>query len=327
MTESTAALTIDVHLTEDEWFETISADCLEGLTASPKRLSPVWFYDEDGSNLFDDITRLDEYYPTRAEATLLADHAERIVDLAGADTLVELGSGTSDKTEHLLDAMAAADTLERYVPFDVSGETVRAAADRLLDRYDGLSIHAVVGDFNRHLGDVPRDGRRLVAFLGGTIGNFGPESRRRFLFDLDCVMSSDDRLLLGCDLVKDADVLVEAYDDAAGVTAAFNRNALAHVNDRLGADFVPEQFDHVARWNADESWIEMRLRSTCEQDVDLGELGATIHFAEGEEMRTEISAKFTPEGITAELWESGFVVEETWTVEPGYLLTLARPYC
>lgn len=327
MTDSTAELTVDVHLTEEEWFETISADCLEGLTADPKRLSPVWFYDEQGSRLFDDITRVGEYYPTRAEATLLADHADRIIGLAGADTLVELGSGTSDKTEHLLDAMAAAGTLERYVPFDVSGETVREASDRLLERYAGLSIHAVVGDFNRHLGEIPREGRRLVAFLGGTIGNFGPDERRRFLFDLDCVMSSDDRLLLGCDLVKDPDVLVRAYDDSEGVTAAFNKNALSHVNDRLGADFDPDGFDHLARWNAEEAWIEMRLRSTSDQVVDLGQLGTTIHFDVGEELRTEISAKFTPERITDELWQSGFVVEETWTVEPGYLLTLARPYC
>ncbi len=327
MTDSTAELTVDVHLTEEEWFETISADCLEGLTADPKRLSPVWFYDEQGSRLFDDITRVGEYYPTRAEATLLTDHADQIIDLSGADTLVELGSGTSDKTELLLDAMAAAQKLERYVPFDVSGETVREASDRLLERYADLSIHAVVGDFHRHLGEIPREGRRLVAFLGGTIGNFGPDERRRFLFDLDCVMSSDDRLLLGCDLVKDPDVLVRAYDDSEGVTAAFNKNALVHVNDRLGADFDPDRFDHLARWNAEEAWIEMRLRSTSDQVVDLGQLGTTIHFEAGEEMRTEISAKFTPERITDELWQSGFVVEETWTVEPGYLLTLARPYC
>ncbi len=325
MTDSTAELTVDVHLTEEEWFETISADCLDGLTSDPKRLSPVWFYDEQGSRLFDDITRVGEYYPTRAEATLLADHAGEIVELSGADTLVELGSGTSDKTEHLLDAMTAAGMLERYVPFDVSGGTVREAADRLLDRYAGLSIHAVVGDFHRHLGEIPREGRRLVAFLGGTIGNLGPDERRAFLVDLSRVMAADDRLLLGCDLVKDPDVLVRAYDDRDGVTAAFNKNALAHVNARLGADFDPDRYDHVARWNAEEEWIEMRLRSTIAQDVDLGQLGTTIHFEAGEEMRTEISAKFTEDRITDELWQAGFGVEKTWTVEPGYLLALARP--
>lgn len=339
MTETTAAapradaehrsrtrrVRVDVHLTEEEWLETISADCLAGLTSQPKRLSPVWFYDEYGSRLFDDITRLDEYYPTRAEDSLLAEHSTEIVKRSGADTLVELGSGTSDKTEHLLDALDDAGRLERYVPFDVSGETVRAAADRLLDRYPGLSIHAVVGDFHRHLGEIPREGRRLVAFLGGTIGNLGPAERDGFLSGLHDVMSEDDRLLLGCDLVKDPDILVRAYDDREGVTASFNLNALRHVNDRLGADFRPEQFDHLARWDAENEWIEMRLRSTSDQDVDLGQLGETIHFEAGEEMRTEISAKFTPERIAGELARSGFEIEETWTIEPGYLLTLGRP--
>ncbi len=325
MTESTAELTIDVHLTEDEWFDTISADCLAGLSADPKWLSPVWFYDAVGSKLFDDITRVPEYYPTRAEATLLADHAAEAIDLSGADTLVELGSGTSDKTEHLLDALDAAGRLNGYVPFDVSEETVREASDRLLQRYPDMGIHAVVGDFHRHLGEIPREGSRLVAFLGGTIGNFGPDARHRFLSDLDGVMSGEDHLLLGCDLVKDADVLVAAYDDPAGVTAAFNRNALRHVNARLGADFDVDRFEHRAVWNDDDAWIEMRLRSTVDQDVDLGQLDASVHFAEGEELRTEISAKFTPERIADELGRAGFVVEETWITDPGYLLTLARP--
>lgn len=324
MTESTAELTVDEHLREDEWFDTISRDCVDGLTSDPKWLSPVWFYDEVGSRLFDEITRLDEYYPTRAEASLLADHAAEIVERSGADTLVELGSGTSDKTVHLLDALDAAGTLERYVPFDVSGETVREAADRLLDRYPGLGIHAVVGDFHRHLGEIPRDGRRLVAFLGGTIGNLSPGERGPFLRDLASTMSSDDHLLLGCDLVKDPATLVTAYDDPSGVTADFNRNALRHANHRLGADFVPERFDHRAVWNADESWIEMRLRSTVDQDVDLGALDTTVHFEAGEELRTEISAKFTLARIDAELREAGFGVVATWTAEPGYLLTLAR---
>lgn len=324
MTDTTAELTIDEHLREDEWFDTISRDCIEGLTAAQKWLSPVWFYDEVGSQLFDDITRLDEYYPTRAEASLLATHATEIVERSGVDTLVELGSGTSDKTEHLLDALDAAGALRRYVPFDVSGETVREAADRLLDRYPGLGIHAVVGDFHRHLGEIPRDGRRLVAFLGGTIGNLSPAQRGPFLRDLATTMSADDHLLLGCDLVKDAETLVTAYDDPSGVTAEFNRNALRHANDRLGADFVPEQFEHRAVWNEDESWIEMRLRSTVDQDVDLGTLDTTVHFAAGEELRTEISAKFTPARIETELADAGFAVVETWVAEPGYLLTLAR---
>lgn len=195
----------------------------------------------------------------------------------------------------------------------------------MLGRYPDLAIHAVVGDFRRHLGEIPREGRRLVAFLGGTIGNFGPTARATFLADLRSVVDGDDRLLLGCDLVKDPDVLVRAYDDADGITAAFNRNALRHLNDRLGADFHPERFDHLARWDPDEEWIEMRLRSSSDQVVDLGELGATVRFAAGEELRTEISAKFTPERIGAELCRAGFAVEQTWTEEPGYLLVLARP--
>jgi L-histidine Nalpha-methyltransferase len=330
MTDTTEAtrtrrVRIEEHLTPAEWADTIAQDCLAGLTAEEKWLSPVWFYDEVGSRLFDDITRVPEYYPTRAEASLLAGHSEEIVDLTGVDTIVELGSGTSDKTEHLLDALDAAGSLERYVPFDVSGETVREAADRLLDQYPELAIHAVVGDFNRHLGDIPREGRRLVAFLGGTIGNLGPAERATFLLALAGVMSPADHLLLGCDLVKDADVLERAYDDPGGVTADFNRNALRHLNDRFGADFVPERFEHRAVWNPDDAWIEMRLRSTVDQDVDLGQLGAVVHFAAGEELRTEISAKFAPERIRDELVAAGFVVEEQWTVAPGYALVLARP--
>ncbi|MDE0804271.1 MAG: L-histidine N(alpha)-methyltransferase [Acidimicrobiales bacterium] len=324
MTDTSAELTVDEHLREDEWFDSISRDCVDGLTSDPKWLSPVWFYDEVGSRLFDEITKLDEYYPTRAEASLLADHAAEIIERSGADTLVELGSGTSDKTEHLLDALDATGTLERYVPFDVSGETVRNAADRLIDRYPGLRIHAVVGDFHRHLGEIPQVGRRLVAFLGGTIGNLSPGERSPFLRDLASTMSDDDHLLLGCDLVKDHETLVTAYDDPSGVTAEFNRNALRHANSRLGADFVPENFEHRAVWNGQDAWIEMRLRSTVDQDVDLGSLDTTVHFEAGEELRTEISAKFTPARIDAELTDAGFVVVAMWTAEPGYLLTLAR---
>ena len=324
MNDRTAEITVDVHLTEDEWFQTITADCLDGLRSSPKWLSPVWFYDEYGSTLFDEITRLDEYYPTAAEASLLAAHSAEIVRRAGADTLVELGSGTSDKTEHLLDAMDRAGALQRYVPFDVSGETVRDASARLVERYPELQIHAVVGDFHRHLADIPRHGRRLVAFLGGTIGNLGPAERHKFLSDVRSTLSPNDAFLLGADLVKDREVLVRAYDDRHGVTAAFNRNALDHLNQRLGADFDSSAFVHRAVWNEDESWIEMRLRATRAQQVDLGVLGATISFEEDEELRTEISAKFTPERIDRELTEAGFATNEVWVADPGYLLVLAR---
>lgn len=319
-------ITVDVHLTDEEWDATLVADSARGLTEDPKRLSPVWFYDEHGSNLFDAITRLDEYYPTRTERALLERHADEIIDAARPDTLVELGSGTSDKTRRLLDAMTRAETLVRYVPFDVSEQTVRAAADDLVAEYPGLEVHAVIGDFHRHLDTIPRTGRRLVAFLGGTIGNFAPAERSRFLATLAGTMGADDRLLIGVDLVKDADVLVRAYDDAEGVTAEFNRNALAHLNRRLDADFEPGSFEHVARWNEADSWIEMHLRSTCDQSVRVEALDLDLRFARGELMRTEISAKFTPERLDDELRTAGFEPQLGWTEAPGFRLALARPH-
>ena len=321
----TSTVTVDVHLSDEEWVATMIDDCRVGLSSSPKHLSPVWFYDARGSELFDDITRLPEYYPTRAERSLLEAHATSIVESAGADTLVELGSGTSDKTRTLLDAMAELDRLDTYVPFDVSEPTVREAAGTLVDRYPSLSVHAVIGDFHRHLGCIPDTGRRLVAFLGGTIGNLAPPERTTFLDDLRRTMDGDDRLLLGVDLVKDPGVLVRAYDDADGVTAEFNRNALRHVNDRLGGDFDPARFEHVAVWNEREAWIEMHLRSTREQAVRLEVLDLDVSFDRGELLRTEISAKFTPDGIADELDRAGFRTDRTWRAEEGFLLLTATP--
>ena len=320
-------LSIDVHLAPDERRTAMERDVRQGLGAAPKTLPPVWFYDERGSLLFDEITRLDEYYPTRAEREILRLHADAIVAAAGADTLVELGSGTSEKTLLLLDAMQRAGDLERFVPFDVSEEVLRDAAERIGRRY-GVDVHAVVGDFHRHLGEIPDTGRRLVAFLGSTIGNLTPEQRSRFLFDLDASMSRDDRLLLGTDLVKDPSRLVAAYDDARGVTAEFNRNVLAVLNEELGGDFDLGAFEHVAVWDPESAWIEMRLRARGPQEVHLDELGLDVRFDDGEELRTEISSKFRPEQIHEELWAGGFVVEESWTDPAGdFLLTLARPYC
>ena len=321
----TSGVTVDVRLTGEQWEAGMAEDCAAGLTASPKHLSPVWFYDAHGSELFDEITRLPEYYPTRAERSLLTAHAADIVAAAGADTLIELGSGTSDKTRLLLDAMAEAGTLSTYVPFDVSETTVREAAERLAAQYPGLDIHAVIGDFHRHLGAVPRVGRRLIAFLGGTIGNLRPTERQAFLREVRSTTGGDDRFLLGLDLVKDRQVLVDAYDDSAGVTAAFNRNALVHLNARLRADFDPDAFEHVARWNEADSWIEMHLRSVRDQTVRVSALELTVPFAEGELLRTEISAKFTAEGIADELDQVGFETEQTWCADPGFLLVLAKP--
>jgi L-histidine N-alpha-methyltransferase len=305
----------------------MEAEARKGLTATPKWLSPVWFYDERGSRLFDEITRLPEYYLTRAERSILDAHARDIVQASGADTLVELGSGTSEKTRLLLDAMSARGRLRRFVPFDVSEEILRSAAEDITDVY-GVAVDAVVGDFHQHLGEIPQHGRRLVAFLGSTIGNLTPAERRRFLADLDVTMTHEDRLLLGTDLVKDRARLLAAYDDAAGVTAEFNRNVLRVLNNELGAHFDPDAFEHIAVWDEANRWIEMRLRSRGRQIVEIEELGMHVAFEDGEELRTEISAKFTPGQVERELWDGGFVVERTWTDPAGdFLLTLARPYC
>jgi L-histidine Nalpha-methyltransferase len=228
----------------------------------------------------------------------------------------------------LLTALQQTGSLSRYVAFDVSDEFLRSAATTLSEEFDSLDIHLVIGDFHHHLAEIPADGRRLIAFLGGTIGNLNPTQRARFLFDLNCTMSSDDSLLLGTDLVKDRNRLVAAYDDAAGVTADFNRNVLHVLNERLGGDFDPDLFRHVALWNEDEQWIEMRLRANEASKVSLTGAGITVQFDRGEDLLTEISAKFRPEGIERELSEAGFVVEGMWGAEDGeFLLTLAHPIC
>ncbi len=323
-----AVLEVDVHLGPDDLRRALVEDVRTGLSATPKSIPPVWFYDELGSQLFEQITALEEYYPTRAERALLQAHAPAIATLADADTLVELGAGACDKTTVLLDAMRAHGPLHRYVPFDVSEEFLRAAAAELTADYEGLEVRAVVGDFHRHLGTIPVGGRRLVAFLGGTIGNLRPEQRRRFYFDLNCTMAAGDHLLLGTDLVKDEARIVAAYDDRAGVTAAFNRNVLAVVNRELGADFDVDAFEHVARWNREEEWIEMRLRTAAGARVRLEALDQVVTFAPGEDLLTEISAKFTPERVERELADADFVVDQMWGAEEGeFLLTLAHPYC
>jgi L-histidine N-alpha-methyltransferase len=320
--------TIDVHLSEADVRAQMRADAVRGLQGALKSIPPVWFYDERGSRLFEEITQLPEYYPTRAERALLETHGPAIAGLAKADTLVELGAGACDKTRVILSALQDAGTLMRYVPFDVSDEFLRSAADTLSEEFNAVDLHLVIGDFHHHLAEIPADGRRMVAFLGGTIGNLDPEQRARFLFDLNCTMSSDDSFLLGTDLVKDRARLVAAYDDAAGVTAEFNRNVLYVLNQQLGGDFDPERFRHVALWNEDDQWIEMRLRAEEAFDVSLADAGITVHFEEGEDLLTEISAKFTPARVEAELARAGFVVEEMWGAEEGeFLLTLARPYC
>ena len=319
------AVTVDVQIDDGDAAAALRGDVLAGLQATPKALPPKWFYDDRGSELFDQITRLPEYYPTRAERALLVAHSADIAELTAADTLVELGSGTSDKTRLLLDALRDAGTLTRFMPFDVSEATLRQAADAIRVDYPGTSVHAIVGDFERHLHTLPGGGTRLIAFLGGTIGNLLPPARARLLAALRDGMGPEDALLLGTDLVKDPDRLVAAYDDAAGVTAEFNRNVLLVVNRELGADFDVARFDHVARWDVEHEWIEMWLRSAGAQTVHVPALGLRVDFAAGEEMRTEISAKFRVAGLRAELAASGLDVDTVWTGNGDFALTLARP--
>lgn len=317
---------VDVHLEGDQLAEALRGDVRRGLVCEPKWLSPKWFYDDHGSALFDAITRLPEYYPTRRETEILERRAHDIAAACPADTLVELGSGTSIKTRLLLDALAGAGSLARVVPFDVSEATLRTAADELASAYPGVDVHAVVGDFQRHLGHLPGGGRRLVAFLGGTIGNLDPTERARFLTEVSTGLAPGDGLLLGTDLVKDPARLVAAYDDPAGVTARFNTNVLAVLNRELGADFDVSAFAHVARWDHEREHIEMRLRSLVDQSAWLPTIDLKVDFAAGEEVRTEISTKFRREGVEAELAAAGLHLAHWWTDRRGdFALSLSFP--
>jgi L-histidine Nalpha-methyltransferase len=319
-------LTIDVHIEPVHATDALRADARRGLTATPKELPPKWFYDHRGSLLFDEITRLPEYYPTRTERSILAERAGEIAQITKADTLVELGSGTSEKTRLLLDALRDADTLTRVVPFDVSETMLRDAAEALASAYPGLDVHAVAGDFERHLDRIPRGGRRLVVFLGGTIGNLLPDARARFLTEIASGLGSDDAFLLGTDLVKDPMRLVRAYDDSAGVTAEFNRNVLHVLNRELAADFDVSRFAHLARFDTEQEWIEMHLRSRVAQVVTIPELDLVVPFAAGETMRTEVSAKFRRTGVERELAAAGLRLVEWWTDPAGdFALSLSVP--
>jgi len=303
----------------------LEEDARLGLTRQPKDIPPRWFYDDRGSELFEQITRLEEYYPTRRERAILAARAPEIVARAGADTLVELGSGTSEKTRLLLDAMRDTGKLERFVPFDVSKQTLHDAAAAIEREYPGIDVQPVVGDFTLDLQNIPHAGRRLVAFLGGTIGNLLPGAREKFLHEVAAMLGPGDYLLLGTDLVKDVTRLVAAYDDARGVTAAFNKNVLLVMNRELDADFDVDAFEHVAVFDRDREWIEMRLRSTRDQTVRVAALDLDVEFAAGEEMRTEVSAKFRREGVVTELRSAGLELVEWWTDEAGdFALSLSR---
>jgi L-histidine N-alpha-methyltransferase len=310
-------VTLSNYLEADSAAHALRRDVRNGLAQTPKSLPPKWFYDSVGSDLFDQITRLPEYYPTRAEAHILRTRAADIAAASGADTLVELGSGTSEKTRILLDALHGAGSLRRFIPFDVDASVLESAGTAIGAEYPGIEIDAVCGDFEEHLGKIPHVGRRLVVFLGSTIGNLTSGPRSEFLAALSDSLQPGDALLLGTDLVKDVDRLVQAYDDAAGVTAKFNKNVLAVVNRELAADFDLEAFDHVARWNPAEERIEMWLRASTPQRVRIGDLDMNVDFAAGEEMLTEVSCKFRSEGIADELAAVGLRRVEWWTDEAG----------
>ena len=305
------------HLAADSAYQALRRDVLDGLAASPKSLPPKWFYDSVGSDLFDQITRLPEYYPTRAEAEILRARSAEIASVSGADTLVELGSGTSEKTRTLLRALDDGGTLRRFVPFDVDASMLSAAATAIQREYPDIEIAAVCGDFEEHLSEIPDGGRRLFVFLGSTIGNLTADPRAEFLAALAAVMRPGDCLLLGTDLVKDTDRLVAAYDDAAGVTAQFNRNVLAVINRELDADFDVDAYRHVARWNADDERMEMWLRAESAQRVRIAALDLTVEFAAGEEILTEVSCKFRADAVADELARAGLRPTRWWTDNAG----------
>ncbi len=319
------SIQIDSHL-DGSQERSLAEDVLDGLTKPFKELPPKHFYDARGAELFDQICELPEYYPTRAERSILERNATELAALTGAVELVELGSGTAAKTRVLLDALQSAGTLRRYVPVDVTESMVRDCAETLTEEYPGLRVHGVIGDFERHLDGVPAAiGPRIVAFLGGTVGNFQPGSRRRFLRSIGRLLGPDDHLLMGTDLVKDPGVLEAAYDDEQGVTAEFNLNVLRVLNRELDADFDPADFDHIALFDTEHEWIEMRLRSRREHTTLVRALDLPVHFDAGEEVRTEISAKFTPERLQGDLAAAGLELVR-WFTDPDELfaLTLSR---
>jgi L-histidine Nalpha-methyltransferase len=303
----------------------LADDVRRGLTREGlKELQPKYLYDARGSELFDRITAQPEYYPTRCERAILNRHAPDIV--TGARELVELGSGMASKTRALLYAMAATGELERYVPFDCDPWVIERSAEELGELYPGLAVRGVVGDFEADLARIPPGEGRIVALLGGTIGNLYPEARAAFLRDTRALLGPGDRFLLGTDLVKDVALLEAAYNDAAGVTAEFNRNVLHVLNRELGADFDLDAFEHVAYFDRDESRIEMRLRARVAQSVAIPGAGVDVEIADGEEIRTEISTKFTLQALHSELADAGMTIERFFTDPDGLFgLSLAVP--
>jgi L-histidine N-alpha-methyltransferase len=320
-------IAIDVHLDADA-AATMARDVRAGLCGYPKELAPKYFYDERGSRLFEQITELPEYYPTRAERQILERRSPGILEAAGRpSTLTELGSGSAAKTRHLLSAMRDLGSLDTYVPVDISEEITQRTATELVGEYPGLDVHGLVCDFEQHLERIPHGtDRRMIAFLGGTIGNLYPRQRQAFLERIRALLGPDDHLLLGTDLIKDRARLEAAYDDAAGVTAEFNKNVLAVLNCQLGADFDLDAFEHVARFDAEAERMDIRLRSLADQEVRVEDLDLEVAFGEGEEMRTEISTKFTRERLESVYAGAGLELRGWFTDAAGdYALSLAAP--
>jgi L-histidine N-alpha-methyltransferase len=294
------------------------------LRRTPKELPAVWLYDEIGSNLFDEITRLPEYYPTASEREILEHRSGEIAARTGARTLVELGAGTSDKTRLLLDALAQAGTLERFVPLDVSEEVLRASAEAIAARYPTVGVHAIVGDFERHLSAIPAGEERLIAFLGSTVGNLYPQRRSRLFRAVATALGPGDAFLLGVDLVKDPARIEAAYNDASGVTERFVRNGLTVANSRLDADFEQDRFAFESRWDPDREWMDIGFRARVAHRVRIEELEIELPFATGEQLRVEVSTKFRRERVEAELAAAGLTTAGWWTDEAGdFALLLA----
>ena len=312
---------IDVHLNNQD---PVSAreEIRAGLLSTPRTLPTKYFYDDRGSALFEQICEAPEYYPTRTEHQLLTTIADEVVAKTGAEELVELGSGAATKTRVLLDAMARANQLRFYVPFDFSEGIVRRVAQELVEEYEGLRVHGVVGDFLAHLEHIPQRGRRLVVFLGGTVGNLGPEAAQTFLASVFHEMDPGEFFLLGVQLITDVSRLEAAYNDSAGLSAAFNKNMLSSLKIVIGAEFDPDAFDHMARFNHSEHRIEMHLRSVRKQMIPIPELGLTLRLEEGETILTEISTKYTRHHVEALLTQAGFS-PVAWYTDPAHLHGLA----
>ena len=318
-----AEIRIENYLNESDFFASMAEDVRRGLASSPKQLPPKYFYDERGSELFELITELDEYYPMREEGALLNAVSPGLIASIAPYEIVELGSGSSTKTRACLDAGCANGCLERYVAFDVSESIVRQASADLLQRYDGLEVYGIVGDFFRHLDRIPPVlGRRLVLFLGGTLGNLYRDERVALLRQIGALLDPDDRLLVGVDLVKDVKVIELAYNDPAGVTAAFNKNILSHINRGLDGDFDPEAFRHIAFFNTEESRIEMHLQPSTPQTAHLRRLDLTVTVQPAETIWTESSHKFTPESVNQMLTAAGLSLRE-WYAAPRDMFGLA----